>query len=88
MAADDACCICMSYDASPMTALLCGHMFHDSCLREYYPTVYSRRNMRCLKCRLDRLDMNMLAARVVEPAATRARVLVTCDTDVLRVQET
>jgi len=29
----------------------------------------------------------MLAARVVEPATTRARVLVICDTDVLLVQE-
>ena len=43
--------------------------------------------MRCLICRLDRLELNMLAARVVEPATTRARVLVICDTDVLLVQE-
>ena len=31
--------------------------------------------------------MSMLAARVVEPTVTRARVLVTCGTDVLLVQE-
>ena len=43
--------------------------------------------MRCPICQLDRLDMSMLAARVVEPATTRARVLVICDTDVLLVQE-
>ena len=50
-------------------------------------TTYSRRNMRCPVCRMGRRDMNMLAARVVEPTVTRARVLVTCDTDVLLVQE-
>jgi 8-oxo-dGTP pyrophosphatase MutT (NUDIX family) len=85
--ADYTCCICMSDDDSPITVLLCGHRFHDSCLCQYYLTIDSRRNMRCFVCRLDRADMNILAARVVEPAATRARVLVTCDTDVLLVQE-
>ena len=85
--ADDTCCICMSDDDSPMTALLCAHRFHESCLREYYPTTYSRRNMCCPVCRKDRWDMSKLAARVEEPTVTRARVLVTCGTDVLLVQE-